>query len=156
MASLALKAGVSLVHLPFPGSPAVVTALLRGDVQMAVMPAGFVAPLAAEGKLKLLAVTSPRRSLLLPAVPTLREAGVAGVEADAWVGLIAPAGTGEAVLGRIHKEVVAVLGSAAAVEKLKAQLMVPIASSPAAFKAVLREEHNRWVPIITAGGIKVE
>jgi len=156
MASLALKAGVSLVHLPFPGSPAVVTALLRGDVQMAVMPAGSVAPLAAEGKLKLLAVTSPRRSLLLPAVPTLREAGVAGVEADAWVGLIAPAGTSEAVLGRIHKEVVAVLGSAAVVEKLKAQLMVPIASSPAAFKAVLREEHNRWAPIITAGGIKVE
>ena len=103
MASLALKAGVSLVHLPFPGSPAVVTALLRGDVQMAVMPAGFVAPLAAEGKLKLLAVTSPRRSLLLPAVPTLREAGVAGVEADAWVGLIAPAGTSEAVLAEFTR-----------------------------------------------------
>ena len=77
----------------------------------------------------------------------------------AFPGLQAPSReswASEAVLGRIHKEVVAVLGSAAAVEKLKAQLMVPIASSPAAFKAVLREEHNRWVPIITAGGIKVE
>src|SRR5215831_14893995 len=116
MASLVLKAGVTPAHLPFPGSPAAVTALLRGDVQMAVMPAGSVAPLAAEGKLKLLAVTSPQRSALLPTLPTLREAGVAGVEADAWVGLIAPAGTSEAVLGRIHKEVVAVLGSAAVVE----------------------------------------
>ena len=156
MASLARKAGVSLVHLPFPGSPAAVTALLRGDVQMAVMPAGSVAPLAAEGKLKLLAVTSPQRSALLPTLPTLREAGVAGVEADAWVGLIAPAGTSERVLAKVHKEVVAVLASAAVVEKLKAQMMVPIASSPAAFRAVLSEEHDRWAPLISAGGIKAE
>src|SRR5262249_13972606 len=112
MASLALKAGVNLVHLPFPGSPAALTALLRGEVQMAVMPAGAVAPLAAEGKLKSLAVTSRQRSALLPALPTLGEAGVEGVDADAWVGLIAPAGTSEALLGKIHREVVAVLGSA--------------------------------------------
>ena len=156
MASLALKAGVNLVHLPIPGSPATVTALLRGDVQMAVMPAGSVVPLAAEGKLRALAVTSPQRSPLLPALLTLREAGVAGVEADAWVGLIAPAGTSEPVLAKIHQQIVLVLGSEALVEKLKAQLMVPIASSPAAFKALLREEHDRWAPIIAAGGIKAE
>ena len=156
MASLALKAGVNLVHLPFPGSPATVTALLRGDVQMAVMPAGSVVPLAAEGKLRALAVTSPRRSPLLPALPTLREAGVAGVEADAWVGLIAPAATSEPVLAKVHQQIVQVLGSEAVMEQLKAQLMVPIASSPAAFKAVLRQEHDRWAPIIAAGGIKVE
>src|SRR6478735_8692526 len=106
------------------GSPAAVTALLRGDVQMAVLPAASVAPLAAEGKLKLLAVTSPKRSKLLPDLPTLREAGIAGVEADAWVGLIAPAGTSEAVLARINKEVLAVLADPAVVEKLRAQLMV--------------------------------
>jgi tripartite-type tricarboxylate transporter receptor subunit TctC len=156
MASLAIKAGVSVVHLPFPGSPAAVTALLRGDVQVAVLPAASVAPLAAEGKLKLLAVTSPRRSALLPALPTLREAGIPGVEADAWAGLIAPAGTSEAVLFKIHKEVVAVLADSAVVEKLKAQFMVPIANSPEAFKAVLKEEHDRWAPIIAAGGIKAE
>jgi tripartite-type tricarboxylate transporter receptor subunit TctC len=156
MASLALKAGVNLVHLPFPGSPAAVTALLRGDVQMAVLPAASVAPLAAEGKLRLLAVTSPQRSPLLPALPTLREAGVTGVEADAWVGLIAPAGTSEPVIAKIHHEIAEVLGSAPVVAKLKAQLMVPIANSPTAFKAVLREEHDRWAPIIAAGGIKAE
>ena len=130
MASLAIKAGVNVVHLPFPGSPAAVTALLRGDVQMAVLPAASVAPLAAEGKLKLLAVTSPKRSALLPELPTLREAGIAGVEADAWVGLIAPAGTSEAVLAKIHKEVAAVLAEPAVVAKLKAQFMVPIANTP--------------------------
>ena len=66
MASLAMKAGVTVVHLPFAGSPAAVTALLRGDVQMAVLPAASVAPQAGPGKLKLLAVTSPQRSALLP------------------------------------------------------------------------------------------
>ena len=130
MASLAIKAGVSVVHLPFPGSPAAVTALVRGDVQMAVLPAASVAPLAAEGKLKMLAVTSPQRSALLPALPTLREAGIAGVEADAWAGLIAPAGTSESVLAKIHKEVVTVLAEPAVIEKLKTQFMVPIANTP--------------------------
>jgi len=156
MASLAMKAGVNLVHLPFPGSPAASTALLRGDVQMAVLPAASVASLAADKKLRLLAVTSPQRSPLLPDLPTLREAGIAGVEADAWVGLIAPAGTGEAILARLHKEAVAVLADPAVIDKLKAQYMVPIANSPDAFRAVLKEEHDRWAPIIAAGGIKAE
>ncbi len=156
MASLAMKAGVTVVHLPFAGSPAAVTALLRGDVQMAVLPAASVAPQAGPGKLKLLAVTSPQRSALLPGLPTLREAGIAGVEADAWVGLIAPAGTSEAVLARIHKAVVAVLAEPALVAKLEAQFMVPIANSPDEFRAVLKQEHDRWAPIIAAGGIKAE
>ena len=156
MASLAMKAGVTVVHLPFAGSPAAVTALLRGDVQMAVLPAASVAPQAGPGKLQLLAVTSPQRSPLLPDLPTLREAGIAGVEADAWVGLIAPAGTSEAVLARIHKSVAAILAEPALVEKLKAQFMVPIANSPEEFRAVLKEEHDRWAPIIAAGGIKAE
>jgi tripartite-type tricarboxylate transporter receptor subunit TctC len=156
MASLAMKAGVTVVHLPFAGSPAAVTALLRGDVQMAVLPAASVAPQAGPGKLKLLAVTSPQRSPLLPDLPTLREAGIAGVEADAWVGLIAPAGTSEAVLARIHGAVTAVLGEPVLVEKLKAQFMVPIGNRPDAFRAVLKEEHERWAPIIAAGGIKAE
>ena len=101
-------------------------------------------------------MTSPQRSALLPTLPTLREAGIAGVEADAWVGLIAPAGTSEAVLSKIHKEVVAVLAEPVLVDKLKAQLMVPIASSREAFRALLKQEHDRWAPIIAAGGIKAE
>jgi tripartite-type tricarboxylate transporter receptor subunit TctC len=156
MASLAMRAGVTVVHLPFPGSPAAVTALLRGDVQMAALPAASVAPQAGPGKLKLLAVTSSQRSPLFPDLPTLREAGIAGVEADAWVGLIAPAGTSEAVLAKIHKAVVTVLAEPALVEKLKVQFMVPIANSPDEFRAVLKQEHDRWAPIIAAGGIKAE
>ena len=156
MEALAIKAGVKLVHLPFAGSPAAVTALLRGDVQLAVLPAGSVVPLGREGKLKMLAVTSPQRSPLLPDLPTLREAAIAGVEADAWVGLIAPAGTPVPVLDRIHKEAVAVLAEPEVVAKLAAQFVSPTASTPDQFRAVLKEEHDRWAPIIKAAGIKAE
>jgi len=156
MEALAIKAGVKIVHLPFAGSPKAVTAVLRGDVQLAVLPAASVVSLGREGKLKLLAVTSPQRSPLLPDLPTLREAGIVGVEADAWVGLIAPAATPAPVLEAIHKEVAAVLKEPEVVGKLAAQFMVPIASTPDAFRAVLKEEHDRWAPIIAAGAIKAE
>lgn len=154
MEALAIKAGVKIVHLPFAGSPKTATALLRGDVQLAVLPAGAVVPLGREGRLKLLAVTSPQRSPILPDLPTLREAGIVGVEADAWVGLIAPSATPAPVLEKIHQEVAAVLKEPGVVAKLRTQFMVPIASTPAAFRAVLKEEHDRWAPIIAAGGIK--
>ena len=156
MEALAVKADVKVVHLPFPGSPAAVTALLRGDVQLAVLPAASVVPLGREGKLKMLAVTSPERSALLPDLPTLREAGIAGVEADAWVGLIAPAGTPAAVLAKIHGEVVAVLAEPEVVAKLAPQFMVPVGNTPAQFRAVLKEEHDRWAPIIEDRGIRAE
>jgi tripartite-type tricarboxylate transporter receptor subunit TctC len=156
MEALAIKAGVKLVHLPFPGSPATVTALLRGDVQLAVLPAGAVVALGREGKLKMLAVTSPQRSPLLPELPTLREAGIVGVEADAWVGLIAPAGTPESVLARIHKETVAVLAEPEVTAKLAKQFVSPVANTPDQFRAVLKEEHDRWAPIINSAGIKAE
>jgi tripartite-type tricarboxylate transporter receptor subunit TctC len=156
MEALAIKAGVKVVHLPFAGSPAAVTALMRGDVQLAVLPAGAVVPLGRDGKLKMLAVTSPERSRLLPDLPTLREAGIVGVEADAWVGLIAPAGTPAPVLAKIHDEAVAALAEPEVVEKLAVQYVTPIASSPDGFRAVLKEEHDRWAPIIATAGIKAE
>ncbi|HWE19474.1 MAG TPA: tripartite tricarboxylate transporter substrate-binding protein [Hyphomicrobiaceae bacterium] len=156
MEALTIKAGVKVVHLPFPGSPAVVTALLRGDVQLAVLPAGSVVPLGREGRLKMLGVTSPQRSRLLLDLPTLGEAGIAGVEADAWVGLIAPAATPAPVLDKIHKAAVSILGEPEVVAKLATQFVAPIANSPDEFRAVLKAEHDRWAPIIAAGGIKAE
>ena len=156
MASLALSAKANLVHLPFAGSPAAVTALLRGDVQVAVLPAGSVADLGKAGKLKMLAVTSAGRSPLLPELPTLGEAGIANVEADAWVGLIAPAGISDAILARIHTQAAAVLADPTVVAKLKPQYMSVIAGTPEQFRAVLKQEHDRWAPVIAAGGIKAE
>ena len=84
------------------------------------------------------------------------EAGIANVEADAWVGLIAPAGISDAMLARIHAQAAAVLADPAVVAKLRPQYMSVIASTPEQFRAVLKQEHDRWAPVIAAGGIKAE
>jgi tripartite-type tricarboxylate transporter receptor subunit TctC len=154
MEAIAQKSGTALVHVPYPSSPAAMTALIRGDVQMACMPAIAVTPHAAAGKVRILAVSTAKRSPYLPAIPTLKEAGI-DVEADAWMGLIAPAGTPEAIVAKIRREVVEAMGTAAVRDKLATQLMEPIGNTPAEFRARIDGEIARWAPVIKAANIKV-
>jgi tripartite-type tricarboxylate transporter receptor subunit TctC len=154
MEAIALKSGTQMVHVPYPGSPQAVTAVLRGDVQMACLPAIAVTPHLGSGKLKLLAVSTGTRSALLPDIPTLKEAGI-DVEADAWNGLIAPGGTSQTVIARIHEAVVDVIKAPAARDKLATQLMEPVGNSPAEFRAVIAREVARWGPVIKAIDLKV-
>ena len=156
MEALAAKSGTRPVHVVFPGSPAAVTALIRGDVHMANLVAGAVVPQARDGKLVMLAVTSPTRTSLLPQLPTMAESGIAGVEADAWVGLIAPAGTPKPVLDRILAETRAALAPPQVAERLKPAFMVPVGSTTEEFRAMLKAERERWEPVIRSGQIKVE
>jgi tripartite-type tricarboxylate transporter receptor subunit TctC len=130
------------------------TAIIRGDAQMGCLPAIAVTPHVASGKIKILAVSTARRSPYLPDIPTLKEAGI-DVEADAWMGMIAPAHTPEAVVGKIQREVVEALGTAAIREKLATQLMEPIGNTPAEFRARIDGEIARWAPVIKAADIKV-
>ena len=154
MEAIALKSGTQMVHIPYPGSPQAMTAVLRGDVQMACLPAISVTPQVGSGKVRILAVSTARRSALLPEIPTLKEAGI-DVEADAWMGLIAPAKTGDAVIARIHDEVVEAIKAPQAREKLAVQLMEPIGNSPAEFRAVIEREVARWAPVIKAIDLKI-
>ena len=91
MEAIAIKSGTQLVHVPYASSPQAMTALIRNEVQMACLPATTVVPQASTGAVKILAVSTAERSALLPNIPTLKESGV-DVEADAWMGLIGPAG----------------------------------------------------------------
>ena len=100
MEAIALKSGTQLVHVPYSSSPQAMTALIRNDVQMVCLPAISVVPQLGSGKVKILAVTTATRSALLPDIPTLKEAGI-DVEADAWMGLIAPAGLSSDTIERI-------------------------------------------------------
>jgi tripartite-type tricarboxylate transporter receptor subunit TctC len=154
MEAIALKSGTQMVHIPYPASPAAMTAIIRGDVQMGCLPAIAVTPHAASGKVKILAVSTAKRSAFLPEIPTLKEAGI-DVEADAWMGMIAPAHTPEAVVAKIQREVVEAIGTAAIRDKLAAQLMEPIGNSPAEFRARIEGEIDRWGPVIRAANIKV-
>jgi tripartite-type tricarboxylate transporter receptor subunit TctC len=152
--AIALKSGTQMVHIPYASSPAAMTAIIRGDVQMGCLPAISVTPHAASGAVKILAVSTAKRSPYLPSIPTLKEAGI-DVEADAWMGMIAPAHTPEPIVARIQREVVEALATAAVREKLATQLMEPVGSSPAEFRARIDGEIARWEPVIKAANIKV-
>jgi tripartite-type tricarboxylate transporter receptor subunit TctC len=153
MEAIALKSGTRMVHVPYPSSPAAMTAIIRGDVQMGCLPAISVKPHADAGKVRILAVSTAQRSPYLPAIPTLKEAGI-DVEADAWMGMIAPGHTPEAVVAKIRGEVVEALGTAAIRNKLAAQLMEPIGNTPAEFRARIEGEIARWAPVIKAASIR--
>jgi tripartite-type tricarboxylate transporter receptor subunit TctC len=155
MEAIALKSGARLVHVPFAGSAQAMTALLRDDVQMACLPAISVTPHTAAGKIKVLAVSTARRSPFLPDIPTLEESGL-DVEADAWMGLIAPAGTPAAIIARIHADVAEALAAEPIRDKLAAQLMEPVGSSPAEFRSRIAAEIDRWAPVVKAARISIE
>ena len=154
MEAIAMKSGASLVHIPYPGSPQAVTALMRGDVHVVCLPALSVASQASSDKIRMLAVTSPQRSALLPNLPTLKEAGV-DVEANAWNGLIAPAKTPPKIIEQIRKEVAEALTDPDVKQKLANQYMEPIAGTPAQFKAQIDKELARWKPVIEANKIRL-
>ena len=154
MEALAVKADTTLVHVPYASSPQAITAVIRGDTQMACLPAISVVPQAKAGKLKMLAVSTAKRSPYLPDVPTLKESGI-DVEADAWMGLIAPGGTPMAVVDKINQDVVAIIKTPAVRDKLGTQLMEVVGSTPEELRARMDGEIARWAPVIKSAGVKV-
>jgi tripartite-type tricarboxylate transporter receptor subunit TctC len=155
MEAIALASGTRLVHVPYASSPQAVTALIRNEVQMACLPAIAVVPQLGAGAVKVLAVSTAERSPLLLDIPTLKESGI-DVEADAWMGLIGPAGLPESVVERIRQLVSDVLTSRAIREKLASQLMEPIPGTPAEFRARIDADIARWKPVIAAANIKLD
>jgi tripartite-type tricarboxylate transporter receptor subunit TctC len=154
MEAIALKSDTRLVHIPFASSPQATAALMRNDVQMVCLPAISVVPQLGAGTVKLLAITTAERSALLPGVPTLKEAGI-DVEADAWMGLIAPAGVPQAMIERIGHLVGDAITSRVIREKLMKQLMEPIPGTPAEFRARVDADIARWKPVIAASNIRI-
>jgi tripartite-type tricarboxylate transporter receptor subunit TctC len=154
MEAIAIKAGATLVHVPYTSSPQAITAVVRNDAQMACLPAISVAPLAKSSAVNILAVSTAKRSPYMPDIPTLKESGI-DVEADAWNGLIAPARTPVLLVANINKDVVAIIKSPAVRDALAAQLMEPVGNSPEEFRAVIDREIARWAPVIKAANIKI-
>ena len=154
MEAIAIKSGTQLVHVPYTSSPQTMTALIRNEVQMACLPAISVVPQVTTGAVKILAVSTAERSALLPNVPTLKESGI-DVEADAWMGLIGPAGLSPAIVERINQLVRDAITSPAIRGKLATQLMEPIPDTPAEFRARINADLGRWKPVIDAAHIRI-
>ena len=155
MEAIALKSGTQIVHVPYASSPAAMTAIIRGDVQMGCLPAISVTPQAAAGAVKILAVSTAKRSPYLPGIPTLqggrhrrRGRRLEGHDRARRI-------RRRRIVAKIQREVVEALGTAAVREKLAAQMMEPIGNSPAEFRARIDGEIARWAPVIKAANIKV-
>ena len=154
MEAIALKSGTKIVHVPYNSSPQAMLAVIRGDAQVACLPAISVTPMARDGKVRILAVSTATRSPFLPGVPTLKESGI-DVEADAWMGLIGPGGLPMPLVGQISMDVSAIVKLPALREKLATQLMEPVGSTPEQFRAQIDGEIMRWAPVIKAANVKV-
>ena len=156
MEALAARSGTQIVHVPYSGSGPAVLALLSGDAQVACLPAAAVMPQIKAGKLEALAVASARRSSVLPDLPTLAEAGLKNVYAEAWMGFVVPAKTPQAIVKRLHDALTAVLREPEVREKLASQSMDVVADTPAQFRATLDADMARWKPIIEKNHITLD
>jgi len=156
MELIAQKSGTEIVHVPYAGSGQAVLALMAGDADIACLPALAVLPHVKSGKIRILGASTAKRSSLLPDVPTLKEQGLADVDAGAWIGVVAPAATPKALLQRMHKEIAAVLQEPDVVQALRAQMMEVVGGSSESFGAFMREEDERWTPVIVKNKITLD
>ena len=149
-------AKVSIQPVGYRGSTAVLPDLLAGRLTMSFSNVVNAAPLVREGKLRAFAVSSRKRSVAAPDLPTMDESGYPGFEAVPWFGLLAPVGTPQAIIDKVHQETVRVLGQPDVRKKFEDAGLDVIGSSPAEFAEVIRSEIPYWARIIKEAGIKAE
>jgi tripartite-type tricarboxylate transporter receptor subunit TctC len=147
-------AGVDIVHVPYRG--AVFTDVVTGRVTMTLQNVGTILPVVKQGQLRGLAITSLKRSSVLPDLPTIAESGQPGFEAISWFGLMAPAGTPAAIVDKVYKQAAQIVASAEMKEKL-AQLGLDTASDPPqAFGEIIKSDTAKWAKVIKEANIKTE
>lgn len=148
------RTGIFLLHIPYRGTAPSVTDLIAGQVDATFTGIPAVLPHVRSGRLRALAVSSPRRLPVLPDVPTVAESGYAGFEADQWYGLVAPAGTPAAVVARLNAEVNKALALPEVAQQLATEGAVPTPTTPQAFGELIRREGPRWAEVVKAGNVK--
>jgi tripartite-type tricarboxylate transporter receptor subunit TctC len=150
------KAGIALQHIPFRGAAPMTTELLAGRIDLTFATLPSVISHIDAGAVRALAVASAKRAQRLPNLPTLAEAGVPGVEADAWFALFAPAKTPPATIERLYRAISASLDTAAAKDAIAKQGMTLWLRSPTEIAAWLPGEVAKWAAVIKAAGVVAE
>jgi tripartite-type tricarboxylate transporter receptor subunit TctC len=147
---------VDIRHVPYRSIATAVPDLLAGRITMAFASATVALPLAREGKLRALAVTSLARSPAAPDLPTMAESGFPGFDITAWFGLMAPVGTPASIIDRLHRETMRVLALTGLRKKFDELGMATIGSSPAEFAAAIQADIPRWTKIIRDSGASLK
>lgn len=148
--------GINVVHVPYKGGAPALTDLIAGQVQMLFISIPSVMPQVKAGRLKAIAVSSAKRSLSAPEVPTIAESGYPGFEYSNWNALFAPAQTAPAVIRKINTEIVSILNDPAIGRALSSQGADPAPGTPEALASYMRMDHERWKKVIQSAGIKAD
>lgn len=148
--------GTKMVHVPYKGGAPSMLALVTGEVDLVFSNAVSVVPQMKAGKIKALAVTTAKRSALLPELPTVAEAGLPGYEANNWFGVLVPAKTPRALIDWLNQEIVAVLNAPDVKETMFRQGFEPSPSTPEAFGAYMKSESVKWAKVVKASGATPE
>lgn len=156
MEAFMARAGIALTHVPYPGFPQVVNAMLAGQVQACFMVPGAAMGQVRAGKLLAIGVTSLERMAALPDLATMAELGFAGFEATSWQALLAPTRTPAAIVDRLARELQTILRSDAMRDRLQALYFTAASSSPEGLARLMATERLRWAGVIKAAGVEPE
>jgi tripartite-type tricarboxylate transporter receptor subunit TctC len=155
MAYFASLAGIDMVHIPFKGTNEAVNEVLAGRADAVIAANIGALPYFLDARIRMLAVTSAKRSKFLPELPPIAD-GVPGYEFDSWLGLLGPAGIPRATVDQLNLAVAALLRDPVILERLAKQGIEPQALSPEAFDALLRADFDKMARVVRASGARVE
>ena len=150
------RTGTQIVHVPYKGTAASLTAVVAGEVQFSFANVPAILGHVKSGRIRALAVLAPKRSGLMPDVPTMKEAGVEGVEVPVWYALLAPAATPREIVKTLADATARAARSPELKQKLVEQGTEPVGSSPEEFAAMLKHDIPRWGEIVRISGAKPE
>ena len=149
-------AGVKMTHVPYKGAGPALADLIGGQVQVSFTSMPSAIGHIKGGKLRPIAVTSRARSETLPDLPTLAESGLPGFDVNPWFGLFAPAATPAAIVSQINREINDLLATADLRARFASQGAVPLATSPAEFAALLKQDIEKWAKVVKDSGAKID
>ena len=148
--------GTSMVHVPYKGNTLAFTDLVAGQVSVSFPTIVSGLPLAKSGRLRALAVTSARRSAVVPDLPTIAEAGVPGYDAASWFGMLAPAGTPAPIMAKLHQETARIVQLPEIKTRFLEMGLDPVGNTPAEFAAFIASEIPRWGKVVAASGARID
>lgn len=151
-----MLAGVNILHVPYKGAPASLTALVSGEIDFSISSMSSTLPLVRGGRLRALGVSSPERYPALPDIPTIAESGVPGYDASAWQGLFGPRQLPAALVARLHKEVADIAKLPEIGKRLSNEGLLPQGTSPAEFEKFIAKEIAKWAKVTKAAGITAQ
>ncbi|MBI4192658.1 MAG: tripartite tricarboxylate transporter substrate binding protein [Betaproteobacteria bacterium] len=153
---LRMMTGIDLVHVPYKGTGPALTAMLGGEIHIQLIGISSVVPHMKSGRMRALAVSGAKRSSAAPEVPTVAESGVPGYEFDVWYGMLFPAGTPRAIVGKANAEINRVLRSPALTQRFAAVGLEPAGNTPEEFAKMIRSEIVKWHKVVESAKIRVE